>query len=276
VPAGTPIDTSTVGARSFGVTATDAAGNQSSTATSYTVTPAQATPVITPTLAGTLGANGWYTSNVVLSWTVTSATRITSQSGCTPHTVSSNTTGSTYTCKATNAGGTTSLSVTIKRDASAPTTRATVKPSANSAGWQRAVVTVTFTGTDSTSGIASCSPPVSLTEGTGQSASGVCTNNAGLLGAPATASNINVDLTPPTVTITTPASGAVYPRNSAVTASFFCSDALSGIAASNGCAGNVTSGTPISTGTRGTKSFTVTGRDAAGNTTGRTVSYTVQ
>ena len=40
-------------------------------------------PVITATLTGTLGANGWYASNVGLAWTVTDpeSTRIR-KSGC--------------------------------------------------------------------------------------------------------------------------------------------------------------------------------------------------
>jgi len=64
-------------------------------------------PVITPSISGTLGNNGWYTSNV---------------------TVSSDTAGVSFTCQATSDGGTDSNSVTLKRDATAPALAPTVSP----------------------------------------------------------------------------------------------------------------------------------------------------
>jgi hypothetical protein len=79
-------------------------------------------PVITPNIAGTLGNNGWYVSDVTVSWTVTDPeSAITSTSGCDATTINSDTTGTTLTCTATSAGGTSSQSVTIKRDATNPT-----------------------------------------------------------------------------------------------------------------------------------------------------------
>ena len=64
-------------------------------------------PVITPNVQGTLGSNGWYTSNVTVSWTVNDPdSSVTSQSGCGPTTISSDTTGQTLTCTATSADGT--------------------------------------------------------------------------------------------------------------------------------------------------------------------------
>ena len=81
-------------------------------------------PTITPTIAGTLGQAGWYTSNVTVSWTVSApGSTISSTSGCGTVTVSADTTaaGVTLTCTATSDGGTTTSSVTIKRDATAPT-----------------------------------------------------------------------------------------------------------------------------------------------------------
>jgi hypothetical protein len=78
-------------------------------------------PVITPTISGTLGNNGWYTSDVTVSWSVTDAqSAVSSSSGCGSTTISTDTAGTTLTCSATSAGGTSTDSVTIKRDATAP------------------------------------------------------------------------------------------------------------------------------------------------------------
>ncbi len=107
---------------------TDNAGNVGATASvTYHVYAADITPpVITPTVVGTLGNNGWYTSNVTVSWTVTDAeSAITSQSGCDTTTVTTDTAGITFTCTATSGGGTASESVTVKRDATPPTVRVT-------------------------------------------------------------------------------------------------------------------------------------------------------
>ena len=101
------------------VSATDSAGNTRSITASYTVTAADATPpVITPTIDGTLGSNGWYTSNVSLSWTVTDPeSAVGSPKRFGPASVTVDTAGMTFTCSATSGGGSSSKSVTIKRDA---------------------------------------------------------------------------------------------------------------------------------------------------------------
>ena len=236
--------------------------------------PGAAAPTIAPVLTGTLGSNGWYTSAVNLSWSIRSTSPIISQAGCAARTISADTTatGVTYTCTVTNATGTTARSVTVKKDSSTPVTKATVTPTANILGWRKTTTTVTFSGTDAQSGIASCSPAVSLGQGKGQSAAGQCRNGAGLLNT-ATATGINVDLTAPGVTLSRPVGGAVYALNSAVTAQYACADALSGLAA---CLGTVPNGARIYTSTRGTRSFSVSALDVAGNTTTKTVSYTVQ
>jgi hypothetical protein len=236
--------------------------------------PTAAVPAVAPVLSGTVGTGGWYTSAVNLTWSIHSTSPITSQTGCTARSVTADTsaTGVTYTCSVKNATGTTTRSVTIKKDASGPATKATVTPAANLVGWRKANATVTFTGTDAQSGIASCSTATTLGQGKAQSASGQCRNGAGLVST-ATATGINVDLTAPTVTLTSPANGAVYARNSVLTAQFACADPLSGIAA---CLGTVANGTRISTSTRGTRTFAVSSLDLAGNTSSKTVSYTVQ
>lgn len=78
-------------------------------------------PVITPIISGTLGNNGWYTSDVQVDWTVADGeSTVSSSTGCGQKTVTSDTAGVTFTCSATSGGGTASQSVTIKRDATAP------------------------------------------------------------------------------------------------------------------------------------------------------------
>ncbi|MGX5771314.1 PxKF domain-containing protein [Microbacterium trichothecenolyticum] len=80
-------------------------------------------PVITPTLnpAAPNGANGWYNTDVTLTWTVIDPDgAITSTTGCGSTTVSVDQLATDYTCSATSAGGTASEIVTIKRDATAP------------------------------------------------------------------------------------------------------------------------------------------------------------
>ncbi len=80
------------------------------------------------------------------------------------------------------------------------------------------------------------------------------------------------DNTPPTITITAPAAGAVYLLNQSVTASYSCTD-CGGIAS---CFGPVASGSNIDTASAGTKTFTVSASDNAGNSaTPQSVSYTV-
>ncbi len=192
-------------------------------------------PVITPQVSGTPGTNGWYTSNVTLTWSVTdSLGTVSSTNGCGPVSVTSDTTGQTYTCSATSLGGSSSQSVIIKRDATPPVASATQAPMPNGNGWNKTSVVVSFNGTDAISGIASCSPSVTLsTQGAHQSASGTCTDNAGNTSATVTASNINIDETPPVGhAAVTPAPNGAGWNNSPVTVNFTASDALSGVSAS--------------------------------------------
>ena len=51
-------------------------------------------PVITPNITGTLGTNGWYTSDVGLTWTVTDLeSSISSSTDCGPSNVTIDTAG---------------------------------------------------------------------------------------------------------------------------------------------------------------------------------------
>jgi uncharacterized repeat protein (TIGR01451 family) len=82
-------------------------------------------PVITPTISGTLGTNGWYTSDVSLTWSYSDPeSPISSTSGCEAVSITQNQV-TDYTCTATSAGGTSSGTATIKRDNTKPVTSVT-------------------------------------------------------------------------------------------------------------------------------------------------------
>jgi hypothetical protein len=110
-----------------------------------------------------------------------------------------------------------------------PKITASASPPANANGWNNSTVTVSFTCTDTISGVASCSAPVSVViEGANQIITGTATDKAGNT---ATASvTIRLDRTPPTNTASTaPAPNAAGWNNTDVTVTFTCSDAFSTI-----------------------------------------------
>ena len=83
---------------------------------------------------------------------------------------------------------------------------------------------------------------------------------------------------PPTVSITTPAEGAVYSQGQSVAASFSCTEGAGGpglAAGSEGCSGPVANGAAIDTSTAGEHKFTVTATSQDGLTASKTVTYTV-
>ena len=80
------------------------------------------------------------------------------------------------------------------------------------------------------------------------------------------------DNVPPTISIVTPADGAVYTLNSAVAAQYSCSDSGSGIAS---CRGTVANGAAVPTASAGPHTFSVAASDVAGNTSTASAAYTV-
>jgi hypothetical protein len=111
-------------------------------------------PEITVTITGTLGLNGWYRSNVTVSWTVTGED---TSSGCNTQTLISDTPGTKITCTASSGGDGTSKTVTIKLDKTAPAVTAAASRPPDANGWYNHALSIAFAGTDATSGIASCS-----------------------------------------------------------------------------------------------------------------------
>ena len=113
-------------------------------------------PAITPTVTGTLGTNGWYISTVGVSWSVTDPeSGIASSTGCGPTTLTSDTSGVTLTCSATNGAGlSSSRSVTIKIDKTGPVLSGL--PGAACSLWPpngKLITVATVTAADSVSGL---------------------------------------------------------------------------------------------------------------------------
>jgi hypothetical protein len=177
VLSGTP---TTEGTFAFTVVGKDA--NDFAAWQDYTLTinkPADTTsPVITPSVNGTLGNNGWYTSNVSVSWSVVdNESTVTMQVGCDPQTMSTDSAGITFTCQATSAGGMDSQNVTINRDATAPVLSPTVSPNPVPLN---STATASPGESDATSGLSSASCGTVTTSSVGSfTVACTATDNAG-------------------------------------------------------------------------------------------------
>jgi hypothetical protein len=119
----------------------------------YPLPPADVTPPeIQSSVTGTLGNNGWYTSDVDVSWTVTDdESPVTSTTGCGPSTLATDTDGAGYTCSATSGGGSASETVTVKRDATAPSVSLVGNAGSYTVDEH---VNITCSASDATSGLA--------------------------------------------------------------------------------------------------------------------------
>lgn len=146
----------------------------------------------------------------------------------------------------------------------------TTAPNANC--WYKSDIVIHFTADDALSGIDTVTPDITITsEGNNQSVIGTATDKAGN-STSFTVSGINIDKTPPQVTIITPRYVNSYLLNENALANWFADDGLSGIAS---VTGTVPVGSAIDTGTAGIKSFSVIAADKAGNQITKTVTYYV-
>jgi hypothetical protein len=119
-------------------------------------TPPAVAPVLSP--AAPDGANGWYHSNVSVSWNVSDPdSPVGSQTGCAAQTVSSDGVA-TLPCSALSAGGTTDAPLTIQRDSvpPAPPTFSGIAATTYALAAVPPAGAVGCTSSDATSGIASC------------------------------------------------------------------------------------------------------------------------
>jgi hypothetical protein len=143
-------------------------------------------PLVTFQIVGTQGANGWYTSNVTVSWSFSDPeSGIQAWSpGCNSTTLVNDTPGTRLSCTATNTDGVSStVEVPIRIDKTAPTvSSASPDRPPDSAGWYTRPLTIAFGGGDATSGLQSCSVVnYGGPDAGGASVKGACRDRAGHL-----------------------------------------------------------------------------------------------
>jgi hypothetical protein len=146
-------------------------------------------------VSGTLGANGWYTSNVHIYWTFDPPPDQTS--GCDARTITSQ--GHTHVvCTAWWAQTRLDDPLDIYIDKTAPAVSGAASRPPDVNGWYNHPLTVSFSGSDGTSGVAGCSSAAYGGPDNGNAAvSGTCTDNAGNVGT--AAFSFKYDATPPTL-----------------------------------------------------------------------------
>jgi hypothetical protein len=154
-------------------------------------------PAITYTVtSGTEGDNGWYTSDVTAQISVSGA----NDSTCTPVKTFRSSSDS-LDCTATDGSSTVSFHLQFKIDKDAPAvTGAAADRGADRNGWFKHPLSIAFTGSDATSGIASCAT-VSYggPDSSSASVSGTCRDEAGNVSAPGSFS-LKYDATAPSTT----------------------------------------------------------------------------
>lgn len=171
-------------------------------------------PSVSLSPSGTLGSNGWYRSNVTVTGSGSDAlsglASLLMSCGTNPCTVTAEGT-TTITATATdNAGNSGSNSITIRKDTVQPSITFNPSGTAGNGGWYRSSVSLSASGSDATSGLAS----LSLSCG-----SNPCTISAqGSTGVTASASDnagntvngnitIRIDSVAPSAALSIPAAG---------------------------------------------------------------------
>lgn len=150
----------------------------------FTATAAASTPTISYSIDGIAGTNGWYRGsthgdNVILHWSVSA--NATSSNCLAAIMVPGPTAGTKETCSATNVSGTSTAILVLKIDATPPTgLRASFSRKPDYHGWYNHPVTIRWSGSDATSGIAACSSVTYHGPDSGAAtAAGGCTDKAG-------------------------------------------------------------------------------------------------
>lgn len=224
--------------RSATGTATDKAGNSASTTVSG-INIDKTAPTVTGSPDRPAVYNGWYNGPVTISWTATdSLSKVnTTNPGndLAPDTVSNEGTQiatATAYDKADNMG---TGNYTVKIDQSSPTVTGNPDQPANIHGWYNGPVTISWTATDSLSGVNYSNPGNNLTpdtlsaEGRGQTATAKAYDYVNNMGT-GTYTPVNIDTQAPTVTgsPTTGPSGAHGWYNAPVDVLWNAQDNLSG------------------------------------------------
>ncbi|OJF10617.1 Neogenin [Couchioplanes caeruleus] len=246
-------------------TAVDRAGN--SATARVTVNVDLTAPEITAEVLGEANADGWYRTAPVVHFTC--ADKASGIAVC-PEDIAVDADGLGKIVMGTatdQAGNTTTTSVTVSVDRSAPAITASLVEAPSADGWFNSAPTVHFTCTDEGSGLSECPADVTVTtNGAGQKVSGTATDKAG--NATSAELTVNVDLVSPEVAATVDGvkNDAGWYRT-APTVRYTCADTGSAVASCPAPATVTTEGAAISV--PGTAS------DKAGNTTTNTLSLNV-
>jgi hypothetical protein len=233
----TPISISTEGTHTLTYWSVDAASNEETPHLSVEVKIDLTAPTISGTATTSPNANGWYNGSVTIHWTCADSGGSGLAATCpSDQTISAEGASQTLSQTVTDLAGnstTASSGPTVNIDLTAPTNVSdSPDRSADSNGWYNAPLTITFSGDDSLSGIASCDAPgYSAPDSATASVSGTCTDKAGNVSA-ALDFNFQYDATAPTNVAGTPdrAADSNGWYNHAVTITFSGDDLTSGIA----------------------------------------------
>ena len=232
------------------------------------VLPAASSPPlqITASASPAPNTNGWNNRNVTVTFQCVGG--VAPVQCPAQQTVSTEGANQSITGTATDANGNTSTtSVQVSISILPPIITLTATPSPNVGGWSKTPVTVSFSCSASVAPITSCpNPQTKSQQGTGQAVSGTVTDAAG--NTATTGVTLNLDLTPPTVTISLSPPPQNGINTTSVTVSFSCSDALSGIAS---CPAPIFVGTPGAN-----QVVSAAGVDNAGNSTTASVTLNVE
>lgn len=256
-------------------TVRDVAGN---TATAkVTLNIALTPPQISASVSPAPNAAGWNDSGVTVSFVCTNTT---APIATCPQSQTLSTEGANQAVSGTVtdvAGNSATTTVTVSIGTKPPTIVPSVTPVPNAAGWNNSSVTVSFSCAPGTAPIASCPSPVTVsTEGANQTITGTATDVAGNA---ATASVVlNLDLTPPVLSISSPSNGSTV-SSSALAVTGDVSDALSGVStvSCDGLPATVQPGAFSCSLTLnvGINSISVVATDVAGNTAAQTLNVTL-
>src|SRR5579859_570972 len=231
-------------------------------------------PVISATVNPAPNTFGWNNTSVLVTFVCSDAT---SGIATCPTPINVNTDGANQIVSGTaidRVGNSASMSVTANLDRTAPTVVPQVAPPPNTANWNNTSVTVSFNCADALSGVASCSAPVSLTnEGASQTVTGTAVDKAG--NSASTTAIVNIDKTPPVISITTPLNNALV-SSALLQVTGTVTDALSGVASvsCNGLAATIQSGAfgcSVAL-AAGVNTINVLAADIAGNTASQSIS----